>query len=187
VLVLGTVTGANAGSYSVIITNGSGSVTSAPAVLFVMNAAPVISLAGTTNNLLGISFATQNGLKYSVVYKNALTDANWQQLTNVVGNGNTVTIYVSTTDSVMRYFRLQVQYSAVINAPIITVSPGVSNNTLGLTFATQTGPTYYLQYENSLTANNWQALTNVAGTGGPLTLNIPIGTSAMQYFRLMVQ
>jgi hypothetical protein len=188
VLTLNAVTSANAGSYSVIVTNNSGSVTSAVAVLLVMNSAPVIlPVPATTNNTLGISFATQTGLNYFVEYKNALTDANWQQLTNVVGSGNIVTLYVSTTTPAIRYFRLRAQYYAVITAPLITVVVGVSNNTLGLTFLTQTGPTYYLQYESSLTANNWQVLTNVAGTGGSLTLNIPIGAPAMQYFRLMVQ
>ena len=104
------VQGTNAGNYSVVITNASGSATSSNAVLFVMNAAPVI-----------------------------------------------------------------------------TVGAGVSNNIFGLKFTTQTGLTYYLEYKDSLTATNWQVLTNAAGTGGPLTLNIPASAPAMQYFRLLVQ
>ena len=110
VLTLNNVTAVNAGSYSVIVTNASGSATSSNAILIVVNAAPAIS-----------------------------------------------------------------------------ASVNVSDNSLNLTFTTQTGPNYYLQYEDSLTATNWQTLTNVAGTGGSLTLNIPTATPALRYFRLMVQ
>jgi len=72
-------------------------------------------------------------------------------------------------------------------SPVIVIAANVSSSILYLTFPTQIGPTYYLQYKYPLAANNWQELTNVAGTGGPLKISIPIGSPAMQYFRLMVQ
>jgi hypothetical protein len=71
-------------------------------------------------------------------------------------------------------------------SPVITVGANISSNILYLTFPTQIGPTYCLQCEYPLTAKSWQAVTNVAGTGGPMTLSIPIGSLAMQYFRLLV-
>jgi hypothetical protein len=71
-------------------------------------------------------------------------------------------------------------------APVIAVGAGSSGSVLNLTFSTQIGPIYYLQYKNLLTDSNWQAMINVAGTGGPLTFGIPAATPASRYFRLMV-
>jgi len=63
----------------------------------------------------------------------------------------------------------------------------VSNKLVSVVFNTQTGPTYYLEYENSLVGSNWQVVTNVAGTGGSQFLDIPITSEAMRFFRLRVQ
>jgi beta-glucanase (GH16 family) len=58
-----------------------------------------------TNDLLRISFATFLGQTYQIESKNILSDANWQVLTNLIGNGaaNTVT---DTLGTGQRYYRV---------------------------------------------------------------------------------
>jgi hypothetical protein len=69
----------------------------------------IIFVTETSNQTLTFSFATQSGFQYYVEYKDALTDASWQPMTNVSGNGKFVTNSVSTKTSSARYFRLRVQ------------------------------------------------------------------------------
>jgi hypothetical protein len=101
----------NAGNYTVVITNASGSATSSNAVLFVMTTGPVISVGSDASSYTFIlSFATQNGLGYYLEYKDDLESTNnWQELTNVVGTGDPITLELSTSAPTMRYFRLRVQ------------------------------------------------------------------------------
>jgi hypothetical protein len=109
-LLLNNVQATNAGNYIVVVSNGSGSVTSAPAALIVLITTPAISVRTVTSKqTLELSFATQAELEYFVEYKNALTDDNWKQLLNVSGNGKQVTKSVSMTVPSMRYFRLRVE------------------------------------------------------------------------------
>ncbi|MDD5141445.1 MAG: hypothetical protein PHY43_14445, partial [Verrucomicrobiales bacterium] len=65
--------------------------------------------AGASGDTFGLTFATQNGLGYFLEYKDALTDATWQQMTNVAGDGNPMTFDLPTAEPMMRYFRLRVQ------------------------------------------------------------------------------
>ncbi len=53
--------------------------------------APVMTVTPTGSNL-GISFPTLYGPVYQVLYKTNLTDAAWQVLTTVNGNGDTITV-----------------------------------------------------------------------------------------------
>jgi len=70
--------------------------------------------------------------------------------------------------------------------PSLSAGLNAATKTIGLTFPTQTGPTYALQYKNSLVNSNWQVWTNVSGTGRLLQLTIPTATAPMMYFRLLV-
>ncbi len=49
-----------------------------------------LSTSVSGNNLL-LSFATQIGVQYQILYKNSLNDANWQVLTTVSGDGSVKT------------------------------------------------------------------------------------------------
>ena len=109
VLALVDVQGTNAGNYAVVVTNNYGSATSSNAVLYVFDAGPVVSVsAGAAPNTFNLSFATQNGLGYHLEFKDDLVSTNdWQELTNVVGDGNVMTLNLSTVATTMRYFRLR--------------------------------------------------------------------------------
>jgi len=78
---------ANAGSYRVVVSNTSGSVTSLVANLRVLIPTTIAntSLVGTNLNL---SFSTVSGLNYTIEYKNNLNEPNWTFLLSHVGDGN---------------------------------------------------------------------------------------------------
>jgi hypothetical protein len=78
--------------------------------------------------------------------------------------------------------------SVIINSPFINVGADILNNNFELSFPTQNGLGYYLEYKEDLSStNDWQELTNVLGDGNPSTLDLPIDVSAMRYFRLRIQ
>jgi hypothetical protein len=195
VLALSNVTGANAGSYSVVITNASGSVTSSPALLVVYVPPTITSqphnltlLAGATSGF-AVSATGSPPPTYQWLYNGTnISGATTSSLvlTNIQA-ANAGIYSVLATNLGGSVISSNATLYVIATQPNLSVGVNVTGNAIALTFATQIGPNYYLQYENSLTTNNWQTLTNVAGTGGPQTLNIPIGLPTMQYFRLMVQ
>jgi hypothetical protein len=56
---------------------------------------------------INVSFATQNGSNYTLQYKTNLTDAVWQTLSSVSGNGSTQSIG-DTMNQKSRFYRLYV-------------------------------------------------------------------------------
>jgi hypothetical protein len=64
-----------------------------------------VQMSGSTRNL---SFATQNGFNYTVQFKNNLTDATWQTLSSVSGNGS-VQMIPDTTSQSKRFYRVSIQ------------------------------------------------------------------------------
>lgn len=69
--------------------------------------ATTVSVQKTGNNAV-LSFPTVNGSSYAVKYKSALTDASWQTLTTVTGDGSTKTVTDPATNP-QRFYRLEIQ------------------------------------------------------------------------------
>ena len=70
---------------------------------------PTTIIPSVNGNSYNISFATQGGSVYSVLYKTNLTDASWNVLaSNIAGTGSTVTISDSITAQT-RFYRVQTQ------------------------------------------------------------------------------
>jgi hypothetical protein len=196
VLTLNTVQVADAGNYSVVVTNGSGNVTSAPALLTVY-VPPIITLQPLSiTNLAG----TTTG--FSVMATgNPPPDYQWQfKGTNILGaTTNTLTLtkvqpaqagnyVVVVTNLAGAVTSSNALLSVIVISPVITVSADVLNNAFWLMFPTQNGLGYHLEYKDDLSAtNDWQELTNVSGDGNPATLNLPTDETTMRYFRLRVQ
>jgi len=72
------------------------------------------------------------------------------------------------------------------------VRPSVSSstvnlNTFFLTFTTEFGPTYVVDYKNQLTASAWLPFTSVAGTGAPITITDNSITNTARFFRIRLQ
>ena len=71
----------------------------------------------------------------------------------------------------------------MLQTPVIT---GIAHDPTGftLTFPTETGATYAVQYKYSLDDLTWQLLTNVTGTGLPASVADYPPTNAMKLYRV---
>jgi len=72
----------------------------------------------------------------------------------------------------------------VAQAGTLTATPNGPN--LALSFATQTGFTYTVQYKNNLTDATWATLGSVSGDGTVKSLNDTM-TQSSRFYRLAVQ
>jgi endonuclease/exonuclease/phosphatase family metal-dependent hydrolase len=74
----------------------------------------------------------------------------------------------------------------VLQPPVITTF-GFDSAGFTLTFPTETGPGYRVEYKYSLDDPSWQVLTNVAGTGLPITITDYEPSLAMKLYRVEVR
>ncbi len=85
--------------------------------------------------------------------------------------------------------------SSVLSSPaqlVLAAQPTVSSPSLdvsgfSLTFTTEAGPVYTVEHKDDLEASGWQLLTNVTGTGVPITVTDEAATNASRYYRIQVQ
>lgn len=77
----------DAGTYMVVVSNSSGSVTSAPAVLRVLISPELINTSFSGTNV-SFSFMSAAGLSYTVEFKDELDQTMWNTLTTLTGNGS---------------------------------------------------------------------------------------------------
>ena len=96
-----------AGSYTVVITNAAGSVTSAAATLTVLGS-PISLNASLVGQEVLISFPSETGLSYLLEYKHSLDDPAWTSLPPAVaGTGGVMVLQDTNTPADSRYYRLR--------------------------------------------------------------------------------
>jgi outer membrane protein assembly factor BamB len=91
--------------------------------------------------------------------------------------------------------RVSNSYGAVTSAVALltrAVAPGISastmnRNTFFLTFPSEFGPTYYVDYKHDLNTPGWLNFTSVAGDGNPVTLSDSGVTNVARFYRVRVQ
>ena len=71
-------------------------------------------------------------------------------------------------------------------SPLIT-SLGWNTATLMLTVPTEVGPTYVLEYKDSLEDTQWNVLTTIAGTGLPIPITDNGLTNTTRFYRVRVR
>jgi hypothetical protein len=96
-----------AGSYSVLVTNLAGSVTSSVATLTVLLPQIVSPILAGTN--FSFSFQTVSGKTYVVQYENVLSNGGWSNLQSVPGDGSLKTFLTPISAAPQRFFRILVQ------------------------------------------------------------------------------
>ena len=75
-------------------------------------------------------------------------------------------------------------YSAsAVTRPLITVTPSVGS--ISLSFPTQNGSTYTVQYKTNILDATWQTLTNITGNGSAQAAADPEGQKS-RFYRVMV-
>jgi hypothetical protein len=107
---LANVRASQAGTYSVVITNSAGSLTSAPAILFVTTpAAPPMTTPAIVAGKFQFTFNPVIGLTNSVVTNNTMNGGSWVVMTNVPPPATTNPVTVSDNISgTNRFYRVQI-------------------------------------------------------------------------------
>jgi uncharacterized repeat protein (TIGR01451 family) len=170
------------GAYTVVVSNGHGSVTSMAAQLRVL-VPPHIEGIARTGATARVSFTTTAGQTYLLEYKNTLDETNWTVLDVVIGTGDILTIIDVTADSPTRFYRLRSPGTTVLVPARITQIVHVGTM-VRVSFTTVGGQTYALEYKNRLEETNWTALDAVTGTGDIMTITDPTPDSESRFYRI---
>ncbi|MDB6059351.1 MAG: hypothetical protein JWO95_3195 [Verrucomicrobiales bacterium] len=100
------VTASDAGSYSVIVSNSVGLITSANASLTVtISPMRLLSVMSNANQTVSMQWTADPGNTYAFQYKNTLLDAQWTTLSNCLAAGTTITTTDSLSDT-QRVYRI---------------------------------------------------------------------------------
>ena len=91
----------------------------------------------------------------------------------IVGDGNNFTATQSSKVTLL-----------VITAP--TITPLLSGSTLNLSFPSQVGPTYYVEWKGALTNGVWNSFSTNAGTGSTITVPTPL-VDPQRFYRVRAQ
>ncbi len=101
---------ADAGSYSVVVSNAVGSVSSTGAVLTVLVITrPQLIEVLHTNNTTHVRFVSASGLNYTLEYKDHLEDAAWTSLPTTPGTGGLLTLVDPVATVNTRFYRVRVE------------------------------------------------------------------------------
>jgi len=95
------------GPYTVIVSDGFTSVTSAPVMLSIPSS-PAINPPAVTGTTFSLSYGSQFGPSYVVDFKTNLTDAVWKPLATNSGTGGTITVNTTAAAS-HGFYRVRLQ------------------------------------------------------------------------------
>jgi hypothetical protein len=183
----------DAGGYAAVVTNSAGSVTSLVAVLTVLQP-PVI-----TGQPASVAAVPGGSASFSVS-ADGLPPLGYQWRTNGVAlagatNATLSIAHVQTGDFALYTVLVSNAGGSVLSqvanltlavSPAIG-SPGFASGICTFSFPTELGPAYVIQYKYNLDDPSWQVLTNVPGTGGPITITDNDQANPVRFYRIQVQ
>lgn len=139
------------------------------------------SLLGTFTNLVG-----------------GWSEWTWAPLVNST-NGNLIQVTLNGSQTTLQLGGSAISSEPEVNVHFFILAPAtgtpttvklkavISGRTITISFPTQTGHSYQLQYENSLTGGSWTSLGSpVAGNGSTQSVNDTVGTGS-RYYRVQIQ
>lgn len=107
-LTLTNVQAAQAGGYSVVVTNAAGAITSAVATLTVLVPPTISTMLVSGGGTVAFTLESVQGLNYLMEYRDALDTAPWTALPPAVpGNGGVLTLRETNATSASRYYRVR--------------------------------------------------------------------------------
>jgi hypothetical protein len=188
---------AEAGSYSVVVSNSAGSVTSAPAQLTIVGA-PTITLQpqGVTN------FQGQTVVFSVAAVGNAPLSYQWMaNCSRPISGATSSTLRlksVGSLDSGSYCVVVSNVLGSVLSQPavlrvlvqskLVTLSDAKGSATFSIT--TVTNLLYSVYFTDTLSATNWTLLPNMfqqPGTGAPMTVHDATASGTQRFYRLLVQ
>ena len=193
VLLLASVNTNDAGGYQAVITNPSGSMTSAVAVLTVLRP-PVItrqpkSLAAVPGGSATFSVLAQGLAPFAYQWQKDSSPMNGQTkatlvLTNIqLLDFATYTVVVTNNDGMATSGPAMLTLAV---SPLIG-SIGWNSATFLLTIPTEPGPTYVVEYKSSLEDPSWTTLTTLVGTGSPIPVTDNALTNTTRFYRVRLR
>jgi hypothetical protein len=191
-LVISNVLGSNAGLYSVVVSNATAAVTSAPPALLTIIDPVITNQPASLTNVVGTSAS------FTVGVAGTAPTYQWSKGNAMISGATNATftlVSVTNTDAgsysvvVSNVFGSVTSSNAVltvIQQPVI-LSVGVTNQVLGLTWSAVTGQTYQVQYNDDLRTTNWTALVpNILAGGSTATETNSITNSPQRFYRIML-
>ncbi len=190
----------DAGTYSVIVSNAAGTVTSSPAMLAVGNTAPTLAPVSSQTVNVGVTVTVTNVATDPDVPPQILTFSllagpgnldpgsgifTWRPPVASAGTTNSITVVV--TDNGSPNLSATNSFGVVVNqvAQPTTSSATYSNGQFSLTVNGQTGPDYIVQSSTNLI--NWQSLVTNSSPTLPFTFTDPnAGVVSIQFYRILL-
>jgi hypothetical protein len=190
-----TVRSTNYGSFKVVVSDGAGqSATSAVATV----TPPLPSIITQPKSRAAVQGSSPT---FSVVAttSSGVTNYQWQYYgTNLAGK-TTATLTLAGVQPISFGGPYTVNVSdgttTVTSAPPAfltfavpqTLTNSVSGSTLSMTFGTEFGPSYIVEYKTNLTDLAWTTLSTTAGSGNPATVTDSLTNAPTRFYRIRLQ
>ena len=187
------------GNYSVAVNDGAYTTWSAnatvlpPAAGLVINTPPVSRAAaiGTPASFSVIASTTSGSTNYQWMMSNTnVTGANYAEPTTATLNITSAQLTNFGPYKVRVGDGFNFVTSSVVNLTIAaqpTITNSLSGSTLSLSFASEIGPKYVVEWKGALTNGAWNQLATNSGTGSPITVSDSTLTDAQRYYRVRMQ
>jgi hypothetical protein len=188
------VTSAAAGSYVAIVSNAVGRTESAPAVLTVVEPLKItnqpasqtvavgsnafFSVSAVGDSPLSVQWRS-NGVSYAAWTNWTLTLHNVQVSFSADYTARVTNAFGAVTSSVARL--------TVVSPPSMASGINPSDTNFILSFPTQTGLTYVVEYKDALFTPDWTPLQTNTGTGGSITNLEPATNIPGRFYRVKAQ
>ena len=182
------------GSYSLSVSDGNATAVTASATL---TPPPPVIVTPPANVIAAVT----GSAKLSVVAQSFSGTTNYQWYTNSVSIGGATSATLTLSGLTTVSFGLNYTVSAndgfnsvtstpaahLVAAAVPTIaSPGLSSGKFSLSFGSQVGPTYVVDYKTNLEQSAWRPISTNAGTGGTITVTNP-GTNAQGYYIIQLK
>lgn len=189
----------NYGTYTVVVSDGRFPVTSAAATLLPPAAGLVIHTQPVSKV---VPFGLPTSLNVVAGTTSGATNYQWMLSTTNVSGANYTGITSNTLGITSVQFTNAGPYkvrvsdgfnnltSTVVNVTIATqptITSSGSGSTLNLTYPTEVGPNYVLEWKGALTNGAWNPLVTNAGTGNPITVPQSTEVAEQRYYRVRMQ
>lgn len=192
----------NAGSYSVIVSNSAGVVTSSVAALAVGNTAPTFAPVSNQTVNVGANVSVANvatdpdvpaqTLSYSLLTGPAGSAVDgsgnftWRPAVSFAGTSNIVQVVV--TDNGTPNLSATNSFSVIVNplaAPSVTATT-YAGGVFSVTISGQNGPDYELQSTTNLSGGTWVDVVTASSPASPFTLtDTNAATQPVQFYRIV--